>query len=52
MYLIQPEYKIKLVSDLLEVSGFLLVFQFPPPITLDYDITDILLIVVLNTQNT
>ena len=44
VYLIQ-HYVIMFVSDLRQVSGFLCVLQFPPPIkkTDRHDITDILL---------
>ena len=46
-------YNIKFVSDLWQVSGFLLVLQFPPPIKTDcHDVTEILLKVVLNTIKT
>jgi hypothetical protein len=41
---------IKFVVDLLQVSGFLRVLQFPPPIKLTrHDITEILLKMALNT---
>ena len=41
---------IKFVSDLRQVSGFLGVLRFPPPIKTDrHDITEILLKVALNT---
>jgi hypothetical protein len=42
------DYVIKFVSNLRPVGGFLGVLRFPPPIKL-FDITDILLKVVLNT---
>jgi hypothetical protein len=42
-------YVIKFVSDLWQVSGFLQVIQFPPPIKLRHDITELLLEVTLNT---
>ena len=49
VYSIQ-HYAIKFVSELQQVSGFLLVLRFPPPIkTNHYDITEILLKVALNT---
>ena len=44
-----PAYAIKFVSDLRQVCGFLPGLQFPPPITLHYYLTEILLKVVLNT---
>jgi hypothetical protein len=44
-------YVIKFVSDLRQVSSFLRVFWFPPPIKTDrHDITEILLKVVLNSK--
>jgi hypothetical protein len=43
-------YKIKFVSDLQHVGGFLWVLRFPPPIKTDrHNVTEILLKVVLNT---
>ena len=42
-------YVIKFVSDLRQVCGFLWVFQFPPPVNLTSNITEILLKVALNT---
>ena len=43
-------YSIKIVTDLRQVGGFLLVFRFPPPVNSDrHDITEILLKVALNT---
>ena len=48
VYSIQ-HYVIKFVSDLRQVSGFLQVFEFPSPIKLTQNITEILLKVVLNT---
>ena len=48
VYLIQ-HYVIKFVSDLQQVSGFLWVLWFPPPIKLTHDITGILLKVTLDT---
>jgi hypothetical protein len=42
------DYVIKFVSNLRPVGGFLGVLRFPPPVKL-FDITDILLKVVLNT---
>ena len=43
---------IKFGSDLRQVSGFLRVLQFPPPMKTDrHDITEILLKVALNTIN-
>ena len=44
-------YVIKFVSDLRQVSAFLQVLRFPPPIKLHdhHDITEILLKVTLNT---
>jgi hypothetical protein len=48
VYLIQ-HYVIQFVSDLLQVSGFLRVFQFTPPIKLIAVIIEILFTVVLNT---
>ena len=51
MYSIQ-HYVIKFVSDLRQVSGFLRVLRFPPPIKHDrHDIAEILLKVALNTIN-
>ena len=51
VYSIQ-HYVIKFVSDLKQVSGFLRVLRFPPPIKTDsHDITEILLKVELNTIN-
>jgi hypothetical protein len=51
VYLIQ-HYVIKFVSDLRQVSGFLRVLRFPPPIKLtNHDITEILLKVALHTIN-
>ena len=51
VYLIQ-HYVIKFVIDLRQVSGFLRVLRFPPPIKTDsHDITEILLKVELNTIN-
>jgi hypothetical protein len=51
VYSIQ-HYVIKFVSDLKQVSGFLRVLLFPPPIKTDsHDITEILLKVELNTIN-
>ena len=49
VHLIQ-HYVIKFVSDLRQISGFLRVLQFPPPIKLiaKIDITEILLKVALN----
>ena len=44
-------YMIKYVSDLRQVSGFLRVLWFPPPMKHCYDITEILLKVALNTIN-
>jgi len=49
-------YVIKFVSDLRQVSGFLWVLRFPPPIKLTASIqlkikTEILLEVALNTIN-
>jgi hypothetical protein len=41
--------KVKFVSELQQVCGFLQVLQFPPPIKLTADITGILLKVALNT---
>jgi hypothetical protein len=41
-------YVIKFVNDLRQVSGFLRVLRFPPPITDRHDITEILLKVALN----
>jgi hypothetical protein len=39
-----------IVSDLRQVDGFLWILRFPPPLKTDrYDITEILLKVVLNT---
>ena len=47
---LKQHYVIKLVSDLRQVGGFLLVLRFPSPNKTDsYDITDILLKVALNT---
>ena len=41
---------LKIVSDLLQVDGFLWVHRFPPPIKTDrQDITEILLKLALNT---
>jgi hypothetical protein len=40
---------IKFVSDLRQVGGLLRVLQFPPPIKLTAEITEILLKVALNT---
>ena len=48
VYSIQ-HYVIKFVSDLRQVSGFLQVLEFPSPIKLTQNITEILLKVVLNT---
>ena len=49
VYLIK-HYVIKFISDLRQVSGFLLVLWFPQPIKLIcHDITEILLKVTLNT---
>jgi hypothetical protein len=48
-------YVIKFVSDLRQVSGFLRVLRFPPPIklvTMLYVIPDTLLKVSLNTNKT
>ena len=50
VYSIQ-HYVIKFVSDLRQISGFLLVLRFPPPIKFSYNITEILLKVALNTIN-
>jgi hypothetical protein len=51
VYSIQ-HYVIKFVSDLKQVSGFLRVLLFPPPIKTDsHDITEILLKEELNTIN-
>jgi hypothetical protein len=51
VYSIQ-HYVIKFDIDLQQVGGFLLVLRFPPPIKIDrHDITEILLIVALNTIN-
>jgi hypothetical protein len=47
VYSIQ-HYVIKFVSDFRQVSGFLWVLRFPPPIKLSHDITEILLKVALN----
>jgi hypothetical protein len=47
VYLIQ-HYVIKFVSDLRQVSGFLRVLWFPPPIKLTNNINEILLKVELN----
>jgi hypothetical protein len=47
VYSIQ-HYVIKFVSDFRQVSGFLRVLRFPPPIKLSHDITEILLKVALN----
>jgi hypothetical protein len=47
VYSIQ-HYVIKFVSDLQQVSGFLQVLRFPPPIKLSHNITEILLKVALN----
>ena len=44
-------YVIKFVSDLRQVSGFLRVLRFPPPIKHCNDITEILLKVVLKTPS-
>jgi hypothetical protein len=44
-------YGINFVSDLQQVGDFPRVIQFPPPIKLTHDITDILLKVALNTIN-
>ena len=49
VYSIQ-HYVIKFASDLWQVSGFLRVLQFPPPIKLDcHNLTEILLKVTVNT---
>ena len=49
VYSIQ-HYVIKFVSDLQQVSGFLCVLRFPPPIKTDHHhINEILLKVVLST---
>ena len=48
VYSIQ-HYVIKIVSDLQQVSDFLWVLRFPPPIKLIDDLTEILLKVVLDT---
>ena len=44
-------YVIKIISDLRQVNVFLRVLQFPPPIKLSHNITEILLKVVLNIIN-
>jgi hypothetical protein len=41
-------YVMKFVSDLWQVCGFLLLFQFPPPRKLTHDITEILFKAALN----
>ena len=43
-------YVILFVSDLRQVSGFLRVLRFPPPMKLTHDITDILLKVAKTPQ--
>jgi hypothetical protein len=49
VYSIQ-HYVIKFASDLWQVSGFLRVLRFPPPIKLDcHNLTEILLKVTVNT---
>jgi hypothetical protein len=49
VYSIQ-HYVILFVSDLRQVSGFLRVLRFPPPMKLTHDITDILLKVAKTPQ--
>jgi len=45
-------YVIKFVSDLLQIGGFLWVFQFPPPIKLKVALNTIILTITLCHLNT